>query len=38
MPQPVDDIDPLTGALTTLPDTACGKTFPDRYCRSGSHS
>ncbi|MEV6282647.1 GH92 family glycosyl hydrolase [Kribbella sp. NPDC051770] len=24
----VDDIDPLIGALTTSPDTACGKTFP----------
>jgi putative alpha-1,2-mannosidase len=28
MNHPVDDIDPLIGALTTLPDTACGKTFP----------
>ncbi|GAA0949136.1 GH92 family glycosyl hydrolase [Kribbella koreensis] len=28
MTHPVDDIDPLIGALTTLPDTACGKTFP----------
>src|SRR5882757_1091782 len=26
--EPVDDIDPLIGALTTSPDTACGKTFP----------
>ncbi|GHJ41650.1 GH92 family glycosyl hydrolase [Streptomyces sp. TS71-3] len=24
----VDYVDPLTGALTTSPDTACGKTFP----------
>jgi putative alpha-1,2-mannosidase len=28
MTHPVDDIDPLIGALTTSPDTACGKTFP----------
>lgn len=25
---PVDLVNPLTGALTTSPDTACGKTFP----------
>ncbi|WP_329128493.1 GH92 family glycosyl hydrolase [Streptomyces sp. NBC_01476] len=25
---PVDLVDPLLGALTTSPDTACGKTFP----------
>jgi predicted alpha-1,2-mannosidase len=25
---PVDWINPFTGALTTSPDTACGKTFP----------
>ncbi|WP_431038274.1 GH92 family glycosyl hydrolase [Streptomyces sp. P6-2-1] len=25
---PVDCVNPLTGALTTSPDTACGKTFP----------
>ncbi|WP_250305647.1 GH92 family glycosyl hydrolase [Streptomyces sp. A 4/2] len=25
---PVDLVDPLIGALTTSPDTACGKTFP----------
>ncbi|MFE6554084.1 hypothetical protein ACFVHS_37670 [Streptomyces sp. NPDC057746] len=24
----VDWVNPLTGALTTSPDTACGKTFP----------
>jgi predicted alpha-1,2-mannosidase len=26
--EPVDWINPLTGALTTSPNTACGKTFP----------